>query len=40
MTRDKDAAYHQHIVTEQEWKVAEEAREHHVEIEEEIEVEE
>ena len=40
MTRDKDIACHQHIVTEQEWKVAEEARENQVEIEEEIEVEE
>ena len=39
MTRDKDVASHRHITTEQEMKVAEKAREHQVEIEEEIEVE-
>ena len=40
MTRDKDTESHQHIATEQEMKVAETAREHQVEIEEAIEVDE
>ena len=40
MTRDKDTESHQHIATGQELKVAEKARDHQVEIEEEIEVEE
>ena len=40
MTRDKDSESHQRMATEQELKVAEKAREHQVEIEEETEVEE
>ena len=40
MTRDKDTESHQHTATEQEWKVAEKAREHLDEIEEENKVEE
>ena len=39
MTRDKDTENHQHIASEQEWKVAEKAREHQVELETGIEVE-
>ena len=35
-TKDKDTESHRHIATEQELKVAETAREHQVEIEEEI----
>ena len=38
MTRNKDDESHRHMATEQELKVAEKAREHHVQIEEEIEV--
>ena len=40
MTRNKDTESHQRMAAEQEMKVAEKVREHHVEIEEEIEVEE
>ena len=40
MTRNKDTESHQRVAAEQELKVAEKAREHQVEIEEEIEVEE
>ena len=39
MTRDKDTESHRHIATELELKVAETAREHQVEIKDEIEVE-
>ena len=39
MTRDKDTESHQRLAAEQEWKVAEKAREHQVEIETEIGVE-
>ena len=40
MTRNKDVESHQRMATEQESKVAEKAREHQLEIEEGIEVEE
>ena len=40
MTRNKDTESRQRMVAEQERKVAEKAREHQVEIQEEIEVEE
>ena len=40
MTRDKDTESYRHIATDQEVKIAKTAREHQVEIEEEIEVEE
>ena len=40
MTRNKDTESHRHMAAEQELKVAKKAREHQVEIEEEIEVEE
>ena len=39
MTRNKDTESHQRMAGEQDLKVAEKAREHQVEIEEEIEVE-
>ena len=38
MTRNKDTENHRHMATEQELNVAEKAKEHQVEIEEEIEV--
>ena len=38
MTRNKDTESHRHMATEQGLKVAETAKEHQVEIEEEIEV--
>ena len=37
MTRDKDTESHQHIAAEQEVKIAEKAREHQVDIEDEVE---
>ena len=40
MTRNKDIESRQRKAAEQEWKVGEKAREHQVEIQEEIEVEE
>ena len=40
MTRDEDTESHRHMAAEQELNVAEKAREHQVEIEEEIEVQE
>ena len=40
MTRNKETESHQRMATEQESKVAEKAREHQLESEEEIEVEE
>ena len=40
MTRGKDTESHRHMAAEQELNVAEKAREHQVEIEEETEVEE
>ena len=40
MTKDKDTESYRHIATEHELKVAETAREHQVEIEEEIKVKE
>ena len=40
MTRNKDTESHQRMTTEQELKAVEKVREHQIEIEEEIEVEE